>query len=139
MQKLDRAMFVELDWLPFGFGALGLLLLRASALGKVASLVDLSTITVYFTGFSVFRFVFKMHSYGHDLAHDAPIKIKPFMPALWGTKEVGNFTTHAYPGTGSYLLSVFALGLLFVTLFHLVEGRRRSRRERQSAPMSEQT
>jgi copper chaperone NosL len=129
MKKLDRAMLSELDWLPFGFGALGLLLMRVSALGNVRSLVDLSAITVYFTGFSVFRFVFKMHAYGHDLAHDAPIKIEPFMPALWGTKQVGNFTTHAHPGSGSYLISVFAIGILVVTLLHLVEGRRRARRE----------
>lgn len=133
MKKLDRAMLAELDWLPFGFGALGLLLLRVSALGNVRSLVDLSAITLYFTGFSVFRFVFKMHAYGHDLAHDAPIKIQPFMPALWGTKQVGNFTTHAYPGTGSYLISIFAFGIFFVTLVHLIEGRRRAARELRAA------
>lgn len=133
MKKLDRTMLTELDWLPFGFGALGLLLARVATLGNVRSLVDLSAITVYFAGFSVFRFVYKMHAYGHDLAHDAPIKIQGFMPALWGTKQVGNFTTHAHPGSGTYLISTFALGVVAVTLVHLVEGRRRARREELAA------
>lgn len=133
MKKLDRVMFTELDWLPFGFGALGLLLLRVSALGNVRSLVDLSTMAIYFTGFSLFRFIFKMYAYGHDLAHDAPIKIKGFTPALWGTKEVGNFTTHAEPGIGSYLISISVVGVLLVTLIHLIEGRRRAKREAHAA------
>jgi copper chaperone NosL len=129
MKKLDRSLLTELDWLPFGFGALGLLLLRVAALGDVRALLDLSAITLYFSGFSVFRFVLKMHAYGHDLAHDAPIKIQPFMPVIWGTKPVGNFTTHAYPGTGSYLISAFALGIFLVTALHLFEGRRRASRD----------
>ncbi len=129
MKKLDRAMLSDLDWLPFGFGALGLLLLRVAALGNVRALLDLSAIALYFTAFSVFRFVLKMYGYGHDLAHDAPIKIQPFMPVIWGTKPVGNFTTHAEPGAGSYLVSVFVLGILVMTLLHLIEGRRRAKRE----------
>lgn len=128
MQKLDRALFTELDWLPFGFGVLGLLLVRVAVLGNVRSLVDLSVLVTYFAGFSLFRFVYKMHSYGHDLSPDAPIKVKPFMPALWGDKEVGNFTTHAYPGTGTYLLGIFAVGLMAITLHHLVAGRVRAQR-----------
>jgi copper chaperone NosL len=133
MMKLDRATLAELDWLPFGFGVLGLLLLRVAAFGTVRSLIDLSALTVYFTVFSMFRFVFKMHAYGHDLAPDAPIKIEPFMPALWGTKQIGNFTTHAMPGSGSYLISFFAAGILVVTLIHLVQGRRRAKLEESAS------
>jgi len=133
MQKLDRAMFTELDWLPFGFGALALLVVRVAALGNVRSLVDLSVLVTYFAGFSLFRFVHKLHAYGHDLSPDAPIRVEPFMPALWGHKQVGNFSTHAYPGTGTYLLTLFAVGVMLVTLYHLVVGRLRAQRELRAA------
>lgn len=139
MQKLERAMFTELDWLPFGFGVLGLLLVRVAALGNVRALVDLSVLVTYFGGFSLFRFVHKMHGYGHNLSPDAPIKVEPFMPALWGEKQVGNFATHAYPGTGTYLLGAFAVGLMIITLYHLIVGRIRAQRElrAKSVPSAE--
>ncbi len=128
MKKLDRGALAELDWLPFGFGALGLLLLRVAALGNVRSLLDFAVMTGYFGGFSMARFVTKMYSFGHDLAHDAPVKVKPFTPVLWGTKEIANFTTHGYPGTGTWLVAGFTAGVFLITLIHLVEGRRRARR-----------
>jgi hypothetical protein len=136
MQKLERAMFTELDWLPFGFGALGLLLVRVAALGNVRALVDLAVLVIYFGGFSIFRFVHKMHSYGHDLSPDAPITVAPFMPAMWGHKQVGNFATHAYPGTGSYLLAGFATGILVVAIAHLVIGRLRIRKAQRARATS---
>lgn len=136
MKKLDRAALTELDWLPFGFGALALLLVRVAALGNVRALVDLSALVAYFGGFSVFRFVFKLKSYGHDLAPDAPIKVEPFMPAIWGEKQIGNFSTQAAPATGSYLIAAFAGGVILLTLYHLVEGRRRARKARLPPPTS---
>lgn len=132
MKKLDRDALTELDWLPFGFGALGLLLVRVAALGNVRALVDLSALVAYFGGFSVFRFVLKLRSYGHDLAPDAPIKVEPFTPAIWGEKQVGNFATQAAPASGSYLIAVFAAGVILLTLFHLIEGRRRERRAQRA-------
>ncbi|MCC6215694.1 MAG: hypothetical protein IT376_12590 [Polyangiaceae bacterium] len=128
MQKLERSMFTELDWMPFGFGALGLLLVRVAALGNVRALVDLAVLIAYFGGFSLFRFGHKMWAYGHDLSPDAPIQVAPFMPAIWGHKQIGNFATHAYPGTGTYWLTVFAVGVLLVAAYHLVLGRLRARR-----------
>ncbi len=128
MQKLDRAMFTELDWLPFAFGVLALLLVRVAVLGNVRALVDLAVLVLYLSGFSLFRFAHKMYVYGHDLSPDAPIRVKPFMPAMWGHKQIGNFETYAYPGTGSYLLGTFAVGVLLIALYHLVVGRLRARR-----------
>lgn len=127
MKKIDRASMTELDWLPFGFGALALLLLRVAALGNVRSLVDLAVLVSYFAGFSLFRFVFRLRSYGQDLSPDAPFKVEPFMPVIWGEKQVGNFTTRAEPGVGSYLIAAFAVGVILLMLFHLIEGRRRAK------------
>ncbi|HSO33414.1 MAG TPA: hypothetical protein VLT33_12860 [Labilithrix sp.] len=133
MSKIDRSELADLDWLPFGFGLLGIMLLRLAAVGNVRSLLDLSAIVGYFTAFALGRFVYKMYAYGHHLSADAPIKIKPFMPALFGTKEVGNFTTHAGPGSGTYLIGVFACGLFGIALLHLVQGRRRAKKSDAAA------
>jgi hypothetical protein len=127
MKKIDRTELSDLDWLPFGFGLVALLLLRVAAVGNVRSLLDLTVVVGYFSAFSMGRFAHKLHSFGHQLSPDAPVKIKPFMPAVIGTKEVGNFTTHSMPGSGTYLVTAFAVGLAVLSLIHLVVGRRRAK------------
>jgi len=114
--------------MPFGFGALAVLALRVVAIGDVRALLDLAVITGYFAAFSGGRFIYKLYVYGHDLSPDAPVKVEPFMPAVLGTKEIGNFTTHAYPGAGAYLFGTFVLGVAGLALFHLIVGRLHARR-----------
>ncbi len=126
MKKIERSAFAELDWIPFGLGALAILALRVAAIGDVRALLDLAVIVGYFTAFSGFRFAYKMYVYGHDLAPDAPVKVEPFMPALLGSKQIGNFTTHAEPGPGTYVLAAFVLGVVALVLVHLVVGRHRA-------------
>lgn len=132
MKKIERAAFADLDWLPFAFGALALLALRVAAIGNVRMLIDLAVITAYFTLFSAGRFVYKLYVYGHELSPEAPVKVPPFMPAVIGSKEVGNFTTHAAPAVGTYVLLIFVLGVAALTLFHLVRGRAESKRARHA-------
>jgi copper chaperone NosL len=119
MKHLDRADFTDLDWIPFAIGVLVLLALRLAAIGDVRALVDLTVLTAYFTLFSAGRFVFKLWSYGHDLDPHAPIHMDPFMPAVIGTKQVGNFSTVSYPLLGAYLLALFATAILLLSLWHL--------------------
>ena len=52
------------------------------------------------------------------------MKVPGFMPAVLGSKQIANFTTHSWPQLGSAFLGVFALGLVVVLLGHLVAGRR---------------
>jgi hypothetical protein len=119
MKHLDRADFTDLDWIPFAIGALILLALRLAAVGDVRALVDLAVLTGYFSLFSAGRFVFKLWSYGHDLDPHAPIHMDPFMPAVIGSKQVGNFATVSYPLLGSYLLGIFATAILLLAIWHL--------------------
>lgn len=132
MKKIERSAFADLDWLPFGFGALGILLLRVAAIGDVRALLDLSVIVGYFASFSAGRFVYKLWVYGHELSPDAPVKVTPFMPPFLGSKQIGNFTSIAEPGGGTYAFTAFALGVIAITLFHLVQGRRAAVKERPS-------
>lgn len=133
MKKIDRTELSDLDWLPFGFGLIGVLLLRLAAVGNVRSLLDLTVIVGYFSAFSMGRFAYRMYNYGHHLSPDAPVKVTPFMPAMLGTKQVGNFTTHAGPQLGTYLVGVFAVGVVALAVIHLVAGRRRAKRDALAA------
>jgi hypothetical protein len=129
MHKLDREAMSDLDWLPFALGALLIFALRVAAIGNVSSLVDLVVMTTYVSGFAFARFIYMLYTFGHNLKPDAPVKVPGFMPAVLGSKQIANFTTHSWPQAGSYLLFVFVLGTTAVLLWHLVSGRRAAVKE----------
>jgi hypothetical protein len=118
MRKLERADFTDLDWIPFAIGALALLALRVAAIGDVRSLIDLSALTVYFLGFSAARFAFQLYTYGHQLDPSAPIEMAPFMPPVFGTRQIANFTTASYPRGATFLLALFAAIVCGLALWH---------------------
>jgi copper chaperone NosL len=122
MKKLDPSDFADLDWLPFAIGGLALLALRVAAIGNGRALVDLAVLTIYFSAFSAGRFVFKMWWYGHHLDPQAPIDMEPFMPAILGTQQIGNFSTQGYPLAGSLLLGLFVTGVAVLAVWHLRSG-----------------
>lgn len=124
MRTLDREAMSDLDWLPFALGALMVFALRVAAIGNVSALVDLVVMTTYVSVFAFGRFVYTLYIFGHHLKPDAPVKVPGFMPAVLGSKQIANFTTHSFPSAGSYLLGVFAIGTVVVLLVHLVAGRR---------------
>jgi hypothetical protein len=124
MKKIDRAELSDLDWLPFAVGLLALLALRCAAIGNVRALVDLAVLTGYISLFSLGRFAYKLYVFGHDLAPDAAVKVKPFTPAIFGSKQIANFTTYSYPQLGSAMIGAFATGVVVLLLYHLVTGRR---------------
>ncbi len=118
MTHLDRASLSDLDWLPFALGALILLSLRVSAIGDLRSLVDLVVLFSYFSVFSMARFAYQLYVYGHNLNPKAPITVDPFTPAIFGTKQVANFTTHSYPAGGTFWIGLFAMGLIGVLIWN---------------------
>ncbi len=124
MRTLDREAMSDLDWLPFALGALFIFALRVAAIGNVGALVDLVVMTTYVSGFAFARFVYTLYVFGHHLKADAPVKVPGFMPAVLGSKQIANFTTHSWPQAGSYFLMTFVVGTVAVLLWHLVSGRR---------------
>lgn len=122
MTKVSRESMSDLDWLPFAFGLLIVVALRAAAIGSVRSLIDLSVLVGYVAVFSMARFVYRLYTFGHYLDPRAPVHIEPFMPVVLGTRQVANFTTHSYPLVGTYLVLVFTGGLFALTAWHLVRG-----------------
>lgn len=126
MHRLDETAAADLGWIPFALGFLVLMALRTAAVGTVKDLVDLFVMTSYVSLFAFGRFVYRLYVFGHDLAPDAPVKVKPFMPVVIGHKTVANFETYSYPQLASYLLGAFVLLVAGVLLWHLVAGRRQA-------------
>jgi copper chaperone NosL len=128
MHKIDRGELSDLDWIPFAVGLLLVLALRCAAIGNIRSLIDLAVLTGYVSVFAFGRFVYKLYVFGHNLDPAAPLKLKPFTPAIFGTKQIANFTTTSTPELGSYMVGVFATGVLGLLAWHLIVGRAKALR-----------
>jgi hypothetical protein len=126
MKDLDTSEFTEFKWIPFVVGALGLLFLRTAVLGKMAHLVDVLVLYLYFGLFSLWSFAYKMYWYGHHLAPTASVKVNPFTPPLFGYKKLANFEVYCYPGLGSYALAAVVLVLAVALVVAWRQGRARA-------------
>ena len=124
MQDLVNESFTEFKWMPFVIGALGLLTLRAVVHGNVASLVDVTMLFVYFGGFSLWSFGYKLYRYGHDLSPAAAVKVPPFMPPMFGYQQIANFEVYSYPRPASYAMAGVILLLVTALLWTWRQSRR---------------
>jgi hypothetical protein len=118
MAELKPADFTELKWIPLVIGLLGVLTLRSALIGNLRSVVDVIVISIYFGGFSLWSFWYKLSYYGQNLDPRASVKVDPFMPPIFGYKLVGQFDVWSYPAVGTYLFLLFGLllvGGLFLT------------------------
>jgi len=116
MHDLAQEDFTEFKWLPFVVGVIGLLYLRAAVLGTLGGLVDVLVLNLYFSAFALWSFGFKLYQYGHDLAPTAAVKVPPFMPPVFGYKQLANFEVYSYPTLASYAMAVSTL-LVIVAFF----------------------
>ncbi|NIR49855.1 hypothetical protein GWO43_15155 [candidate division KSB1 bacterium] len=117
MQELKEEDFSEFKWIPFVVGAVLLLTLRAVVIGKVSKLVDVFVGFSYFGVFSIWMFYNKLYYYGHNLDPSAAVKVDPFMPPLFGSKQLANFTVSSFPGLGTVAMTLFPLFLLVALYF----------------------
>lgn len=134
MHKIDRAELSDLDWIPFALGLLIVLTLRCAAIGNIRALVDLVVLTGYVTVFAFGRFIYKLYVFGHTLDPTAAITMKPFTPAIIGTKQVANFTTTSMPQLGTLLVGIFGTGIMALLAWHLIAGRLAMARAEKVAP-----
>jgi hypothetical protein len=107
MKPIVQEDFLEMKWLPFAFGIFALLALRAAAIGRMISLIDLGVLFLYFGAFSLGNFYYRLYSYGHTLDPHAPVTIKPFTPVLLGSQQIANFVQTSLPQSGALLLGLF--------------------------------
>jgi hypothetical protein len=113
MKPIQATDFTEMVWMPFVFGVIILLLLRAVVFGLMANVVDLFAIYSYFGVFSIGSFWYRLYEYGHKLDPTAPMRIKPFTPLLIGVKQIANFRESSFPMLGAYLLT-FSVVLIII-------------------------
>ena len=104
MKDITAADFVEMKFIPFALGMFFLLSLRTVLFAKVRDLVDLTVLLLYFSAFSFGVFWYRMYAYGHRLNPEAPIKVPPFTPPLFGHQHLANFEIYSFPGAGTFLL-----------------------------------
>jgi hypothetical protein len=126
MRDLAQEDFAEFQWMPFVIGALGLLILRAVAIGSIASVLDVTVLFVYFGAFSLWSFGYKLYRYGHDLSPTAAVRVDPFTPPLFGSQQIANFSVYSYPQPASYAM---AACLLLLTLALVLAWRQASRHQ----------
>ena len=104
MKDITAADFVEMRFIPFALGVFFLLALRTGVFARIRDLVDLTVLLLYFSVFSFGVFWYRMYTYGHQLNPEAPIKVAPFTPPLFGHQHLANFEIYSYPGLGTFLL-----------------------------------
>lgn len=124
MKPIAQADFLEMKVLPFAIGAFSLFALRAAAVGRIASLVDLAALFFYFGAFSFGSFAYRLYSYGHQLDPRAPMTIEPFMPVVIGSQQIANFMQTSTPLMGTACLTTF-LALVLAALWSSVREARR--------------
>jgi len=100
------------------------LTLRCAAIGNVRSLVDLVVIAIYIGVFAFGKFVYKLYVFGHNLDPGAPIKLDGFTPAIFGTKQIANFSTSSFPQLGTGYIAMYFGGIAGILAWHLIAGRR---------------
>ena len=116
MRPLLESDFSEFTWVPLVIGLLMILALRAMVLGKMSNLVDVFVLFTYFGLFSLWSFYHRLYMYGHNLDPTASIKVQPFTPPVFGSKQIANFMVNSFPGVASYALFAFAALLLLSIL-----------------------
>jgi hypothetical protein len=124
MRDLVTDDFTEFKWLPFMVGVLGLLYLRAAVMGTVGGLLDTVVLNLYFSLFALWSFGYRMYSYGHNLSPTAAVKVAPFMPPMFGGKQLANFEVYSFPQAAAYAMALSSL--LLAAAF--VMGWRQARR-----------
>lgn len=112
MKPLHQADFFEMRWIPFILGGFVIFTLRAAVFGMMRYVIDLFTMFSYFGAFSLGSFVYRMWEYGHNLDPKAPVHVEPFMPVIFGSQQIANFTQSSLPQMGTYLLFGYVLCLL---------------------------
>lgn len=130
MRDLVAEDFTEFKWLPFVVGALGLLYLRAAVIGTVGHVLDVLMLNLYFSAFALWSFAYRLYQYGHELAPGAAVKVDPFMPPVFGSKQLANFLVYSYPGPASWAMGLSTLGVVVA----IVLAWRASRRNAAGAP-----
>lgn len=121
----------ELRYMKYFAAGLSALAAAVALARRRWMLIAWTVLAVALAGTGMYDFYKWEYAYGHELNPAAAIKIPgmSYQPPMFGTKQLLNFTTTAYPGVGG-LLAMLAVGLGVVALACELGCRRWLRRER---------
>ena len=112
MRPLLESDFAEFVWMPLVIGFFLIFALRTVVFAKMSNLVDNTVLFLYFGLFSFWSFYNRLYAYGHHLDPTAPVKVPPFTPTMFGSKQLANFTVYSLPGPASYFMIGFFVALV---------------------------
>ncbi len=123
MRPLLESDFGEFVWMPLVIGFFLVFALRTVVFGRMGNLIDNAVLFLYFGLFSLWSFYNRLYAYSHHLDPTAPIKVPPFTPTLFGSKQIANFTVYSLPGPASYFMIAFFVLLVVAILLTRKPGR----------------
>lgn len=106
MKKITPREFPEFRFVPF-FVARFVLLALAAALISRKEIGALGWIDFVIFGAAMLAdFAFWLYDYGHELDPRAAMKLEPFTPPLFGSKQLMNFRITNLPAVGGILMMI---------------------------------
>lgn len=128
MKAIEPGEIPELRYMQYFAIGLAALAGVVALLRRRWALVTWVVIAIALSGLGMYDFYKWEYNYGHDLNPDAAIKIEgmSYQPPMFGTKQLLNFHTTAWPGIGGLLaMAGVALASLAAAYELFLRGRHR--------------
>lgn len=119
MKKMEEAAKFERKVALFGVLAVSLISLFFLFSGRKGAILFVLP-SLFFPIIFIGDMFFWLYKFGHELDPNAPIKISPFTPKIFGESQIAQFKTYATFGLGFYL-AILGFVLIF-TAFILRVG-----------------
>jgi copper chaperone NosL len=113
MKPFSEESFPELAYLPYVIGAMSIFTFVVAWLRKKSWLYVLLVIFIFSGLLGLYDIHRWLVDFGTNLDNNAPIKIEPFVPPIWGENRIANFVTNSYFATGAYMIGAAFLLMLF--------------------------
>ena len=111
-----------MPWIVAGLIALGLI---GAIVGRRILLYAWTTLCALVAAVGLADFWYWGYNYGHDLDPTAAIKVPGFsyQPPLIGSKQILNFTAHAWPGPGGWAIAFALLAGVILCVLQIRRGK----------------
>ncbi|NUK30295.1 hypothetical protein HT574_09395 [Parageobacillus sp. VR-IP] len=113
MKSFSEESFPELAYLPYLIVFMALFTFVVAFLRKKSWLYALIVVFLIGGALGIYDIHRWLVDFGTNLNDNAPIRIDPFVPPIFGENRIANFTTFSYFTTGSYIVGAAFLCLLF--------------------------
>jgi len=124
MQPISEDSFKELHFLPYLIAGLVLLTLIVALLRNKAVLYGFIVLFAAGGILGIYDIHRWLYNFGHNLSPQAPIKIDPFVPPVFGSNRIANFITHSYFSYGSIMIGIAFVLLLVPIILSFKRGER---------------